>query len=212
MLAQRQMSAEVQAHYFSFFFFGYLVASFVKQLILFCPPLCLQTMQPVPAPALVLSVRCHLLLITQGRDGPRPCSSCLSCGSWGLLQLCLLWFVVTAVLPARPVGAPNRCRPWWLARSPLLRLLVSAVWMFLFRHCSLSRWLLPLSTFLVSSSNHVHLITPVYSVKYISHCCCQQSAILPVLICQVSQRASNFLTLWCAHRTKQQCQWEYQVL
>lgn len=105
MLAPRQMSAKVQAQYF--YFFGYLMASFVRQLILFCPALCLQTMQSMPAAALALSVRYLLLSITQGKDGPRPCTSCLSCGSWGVLQLCLLRFILTAVLLARPADAPN---------------------------------------------------------------------------------------------------------
>lgn len=105
MLAPRQMSAKVQAHYFSFF--GYLVASFVRQLILFCPPLCLQTVQSVPAAALALSVRYLLLSITQGKDGPRPCTSCLSFSSRGLLQLCLLQFILTAVLLASPAAAPK---------------------------------------------------------------------------------------------------------
>lgn len=94
---------------FIFFFFEYLMASSVRQLILFCPPLCLQAMQPVPATALVLSVRYLLFSITQGKDGPRPCTSCLSCGSRGVLQLCLLRFVLTAVLLARPTGALSWC-------------------------------------------------------------------------------------------------------
>lgn len=103
MPAPRQMLAKVQAHSS---FFGYLLASFVRQLILFC--LCLQTVQPVPAAALAPPVQYLLLSITQGKDGPRPCTSCLSCGSWGVLQLCLPRFVLTAVLPARPAGVQKR--------------------------------------------------------------------------------------------------------
>lgn len=105
MPVPRQMLAKVQAHSS---FFGYLVASFVRQLILFCLSLCLQTMQPVPAAALAPLVQYLLLSITQGKDGPRPCTSCLSCGSWGVLQLYLPRFVLTAVLPARAAGVQNR--------------------------------------------------------------------------------------------------------
>lgn len=82
---------------------------------------------------------------------------------------------------------PNDAAPWRLSLAcfSLVCSLISALWMFLSKQ-ALS-WLCPLSAFLVNSSNYMSLITLVYSVKYIFHCCCQQCAILSLPICQVSQ-------------------------